>query len=185
MTNKDYTASKIIHYSPLDVAKRANAAYLMGALQIIILKKIALEAWSPFINVDPPFKPFRDASYTNCSYQCTILDCLRGLEYAIKLGWFNYKTYNIQEYEFYEDIENGDLNWILPGKFVAFCTPMSGTGRDQNLSLEEYTKIFRQINVTTVVRLNNPQYDSNKFKQAGIIHYDLEFEDGSCPDEEK
>jgi len=185
MTNKDYTNSKIIHYTSLDVAKRANAAYLMGAFQIIIMKKTAMEAWAPFINVDPPFKPFRDASYTNCSYQCTILDCLRGLEYGIKLGWFNYKTFNIQEYEHYEDIENGDLNWILPGKFVAFCTPMSGTGRDQNLSPEEYTKIFKQMKVTAVVRLNNPQYDGNKFKQAGINHYDLEFEDGSCPDEEK
>ena len=185
MTNKDYTNSKIIHYTSLDVAKRANAAYLMGAFQIIIMKKTALEAWAPFINVDPPFKPFRDASYTNCSYQCTILDCLRDLEYGIKLGWFSYKTFNIQEYEFYEDIENGDLNWILPGKFVAFCTPMSGTGRDQNLSPEEYTKIFKQMKVTAVVRLNNPQYDGNKFKQAGINHYDLEFEDGSCPDEEK
>lgn len=185
MTNNEYASSKIIHYTSLDVAKRANAAYLMGAFQIIIMKKTAMEAWAPFVNVDPPFKPFRDASYTNCSYQCTILDCLRGLEYAIKLGWFNYKTFNIQEYEFYEDIENGDLNWILPNKFVAFCTPMSGTGKDQNLSPEEYSKIFKQMKVTAVVRLNNPQYDGNKFKQNGINHYDLEFEDGSCPDEEK
>ena len=30
-----------------------------------------------------------------------ILDCLRGLEYAIKLGWFQYKTFDINEYENY------------------------------------------------------------------------------------
>jgi cell division cycle 14 len=52
-----------------------------------------------------------------------LLDCLRGLEYAIKLGWFNYKTFNLAEYEHYEKIENGDLNWILPNKFVAFSSP--------------------------------------------------------------
>lgn len=51
------------------------------------------------------------------------MDCLRGLEYAITLGWFNYKTFNLAEYEHYEKIENGDLNWIIPGKFVAFSSP--------------------------------------------------------------
>lgn len=185
LTNNDYTKSKIIHYTSLDVAKRANAAYLMGAFQILFLKKTALEAWAPFVDVEPQFKPFRDASYTNCSYQCTILDCLKGLEYAIKLGWFSIKGFNVKEYEFYEDVENGDLNWILPNKFVAFCTPSNGKGRDQNLPVEDYVKIFKPMKVTAVVRLNNPQYEGSKFKQLGINHYDLEFEDGSCPDEEK
>lgn len=46
-----------------------------------------------------------------------------GLEYAIKLGWFSYKTFNLSEYEHYERIENGDLNWIIPQKFVAFSSP--------------------------------------------------------------
>lgn len=52
-----------------------------------------------------------------------LLDCLIGLEYAIKLGWFNYKTFNLSEYEHYEKLENGDLNWILPNKFIAFSSP--------------------------------------------------------------
>ena len=185
LTNKEYSTSKIIHYTSLDVAKRANAAYLMGAFQIMVLKKTAVEAWAPFANVDPPFKPFRDASYTNCSYQCMILDCLKGLEYAIRLGWFDLKTFKVQEYEHYEEVENGDLNWILPNKFIAFCTPSSGKGRDQNLSPEDYVKIFKPMKVTAVVRLNNPQYEGSKFKSGGINHYDLEFEDGSCPDEDK
>jgi cell division cycle 14 len=52
---------------------------------------------------------------------------LGGLEYAIRLGWFNYKTFNLAEYEHYEKIENGDLNWILPSKFVAFSSPSDKT----------------------------------------------------------
>lgn len=185
LKNQDYSQSKIIHYTSIDAAKRANAAYLMGAFQIIILHRTALEAWAPFVDVEPPFRPFRDASYTNCSYECTILDCLKGLEYAIKLGWFDVNTFNVKDYEFYEDVDNGDLNWILPKKFVAFCTPSNGVGHDQNLSVEDYVKIFKPMKVTAVVRLNNPQYDGNKFKTAGIHHYDLEFPDGSCPEESK
>lgn len=38
-----------------------------------------------------------------------LLDCLLGLEYAIMIGWFNYKTFNLVEYEHYEKIYNGDL----------------------------------------------------------------------------
>ena len=48
---------------------------------------------------------------------------MRGLEYAIKIGWFNYKKFNLNEYEHYERVENGDLNWIIPNKFVAFSSP--------------------------------------------------------------
>ncbi len=52
-----------------------------------------------------------------------ILDCLRGLEYAIKLNWFDVKNFNLRDYEFYERVENGDLNVIIPEKFVAFSGP--------------------------------------------------------------
>ncbi len=48
---------------------------------------------------------------------------MRGLEYAIKLGWFNFRTFSLSEYEHYERLENGDLNWIVPQKFVAFSSP--------------------------------------------------------------
>jgi cell division cycle 14 len=180
-----YSDSKIIHHTSMDVAKRANAAFLMGAFQIVALKKTALEAWAPFIDVQPPFRPFRDASYTNCSYNCTVLDCLKGLEYAIKLGWFDINTFDVETYEDYERVEGGDLNWILPKKFVAFRTPGKGLRVDGNMTPEEYVKIFKSLKVTAVVRLNNELYDANKFKTAGINHYALEYMDGSCPETSK
>ena len=58
-----------------------------------------------------------------CSYECTIADCVAGLEYATKLGWFSMAKFNLKEYQFYERVENGDLNWIIPGKLLAFSTP--------------------------------------------------------------
>ena len=60
-----------------------------------------------------------------------ILHCLLGLEYAIKLKWFDVKTFNLRDYEFYERVENGDLNWIIPNKFIAFSGP-SNTPRDED-----------------------------------------------------
>ena len=59
------------------------------------------------------------------------MHCLLGLEYAIKLKWFDVRNFNLRDYEFYERVENGDLNWIIPNKFIAFSGP-SNTPRDSD-----------------------------------------------------
>ena len=69
---KDYKKFKIYHYCSLDYKKQANAAYLMGAFQVICLKKSAKEAYSPFENYDPPFTDFRDAIKGACTFKCTV-----------------------------------------------------------------------------------------------------------------
>lgn len=99
---------------------------------MIYMGKTADEAWQPFEGVH--FLAFRDASYLPCSYKCTILDCLRGLEFGMKMNWFNVDAFNVREYEFYEQVENGDMNWIIPGKFMAFSTPHSKNIGDDGVS---------------------------------------------------
>lgn len=149
---------------------------------MISLGYTATEAFRPFENI--PFRPFRDAGYNECTYKCTILDCLRGLEYGITLGWFSHKTFNLTEYEHYEKIEHGDLNWIIPNKFVAFSSP-SPTQMDsygnRTLTPSDYVPIFKKLKVSCVVRLNNKTYDANDFIKEGIRHVELYFPDGSVP----
>lgn len=91
---------------------------------IIILKIRAEDAYAKFKDFYPIIKPYRDASKGDCQYQCTILHCLQGLEFACKQNWYNFKTFNVKEYEYYEKVENGDLNWIIPNKFIAFMGPV-------------------------------------------------------------
>lgn len=54
---------------------------------------------------------------------------------------------------------NGDWNWILPGKFLAFSGPTCRR-REQSvygtLGAEDYVPIFQSEGVTAVVRLNKP-----------------------------
>ena len=38
------------------------------------------------------------------------------------------------------------------------------------------------MKVKAVIRLNEPLYDENVFRNEGINVYDLEFTDGTCPD---
>ena len=39
------------------------------------------------------------------------------------LNWHKGEAFNVEEYEHYEQVENGDLNWIVPGKLMAFSGP--------------------------------------------------------------
>lgn len=186
LSNPSYSDCPIYHHTSIKSAKRANAAYLMGAFQVLILGRTADQAWEYFKNVKPSFKPFRDASYLACSYKCTILDCLRGLEFAIKAGWFNLKEFDVKDYEFYERVENGDMNWIIPGKFLAFCTPMQNRiDKDgyTHFTPEDYVPIFKKKGIKTVIRLNKPNtYNANDFTKNGINHHCMYFVDGTTPD---
>lgn len=126
LRDKNYQENKIFHYctseEPLD--KLINGAFLMGAFMVIILKMSSDEAFEKFKPYHSLLRSYRDASKGECFYNCTLLHCLQGLEHAVRFGWYDFRTFNVKEYEHYERVENGDLNWIIPGKFVAFMGPI-------------------------------------------------------------
>jgi cell division cycle 14 len=105
----------------------------------------------------------------------------------MKLGWYNPTTFKVKEYEEYERVENGDMNWIIPGKFLAFSSP-SASPYDREgyrtYTPEDYSPIFKSFKIGTVVRLNKATYDKDKFVKNGVKHVDLYFLDGSTPSEE-
>ena len=155
----------------------------MCAFMVVILKMDAEQAYRQFKIYQPYLKSFRDASKGDCFYECTVLHCLEGLQEAIRRGWYDFKTFNAKEYEHYEKVENGDLNWIIPGKFMAFMGPV-----DQRDSVHRYghaassyVNIFKHLNVTKVVRLNEHKYDARSFINKGVEHEDMIFMDGSTP----
>lgn len=51
----------------------------------------------------------------------------------------------------------------------------------RSLTAKDYVPIFKNLNVTLVIRLNTPCYDSSVFTQNGINHADLYFPDGAVP----
>jgi cell division cycle 14 len=181
LTTPAYAGHAIVHYTSSDSSKRANAAFLMGAYQVIILGRTAEEAIKPFDHIRPPIRPFRDASYSECSYELTLLDIFNGLEYAIKLGWFDFKKFNVKDYEFYEVEKHGNLHWIVPNKFMALGTPMDIPG----ISPADYVPLFKKFKISSIVRLNTPCYEKKVFEERGIKHYEVFFKDGSTPLPEK
>ncbi|KAM5257279.1 dual specificity protein phosphatase CDC14A isoform 2-T2 [Ctenodactylus gundi] len=184
---KSYSLSrkKIVHYTCLDQRKRANAAFLIGAYAVIYLKKTPEEAYRALLSgSNPPYLPFRDASFGNCTYNLTILDCLQGIRKGLQHGFFDFETFDVDEYEHYERVENGDFNWIVPGKFLAFSGPHPKSKIENGYPLhapEAYFPYFKKHNVTAIVRLNKKIYEARRFTDAGFEHHDLFFIDGSTP----
>ncbi|KAM9379417.1 dual specificity protein phosphatase CDC14A isoform 2-T2 [Phaethornis superciliosus] len=176
---------KIVYYTSFDQRKRANAAFLIGAYAVIYLKKTPEEAYRTLLSgSNPPYLPFRDASFGNCTYNLTILDCLQGVNKALQHGFFDFQTFDVDEYEHYERVENGDFNWIVPGKFLAFSGPHPKSKLENGYPLhapEAYFPYFKKHNVTSIIRLNKKIYEAKRFTDAGFEHYDLFFIDGSTP----
>ena len=121
---------RIFHFTNgTDYAKLANSAFLMGAFMVVLLQMDAAQAYNKFKAYHSIIRPYRDASRGDCSYKCTILHCLEGLQKAVQSGWYDFKTFNVREYEYYAQYGHGDLSWIIPGKFLAFLGPVDYVGR--------------------------------------------------------
>lgn len=128
--------------------------------QVIYLNRTADEAFKP-LQVLKPYVPFRDASCGVSTFHLTVLDCLRGIQKARDVGFIDWNsgnsTWSLEEYEQYEQVENGDLNWIVPGKLLAFSGPATRNNEVVGYRLftpEDYWDYYKRRNVTAVVRLN-------------------------------
>lgn len=178
---------RIIHYCSHDPKKRANAAFLICAYQVVAQGKPAELAYEPFCGIYPPFLPFRDATCGVCTFHLTIVDCLKGLEKSIEFRWFDWNRFDVEAYDFFEKVENGDMNWVVPDKFLAFAgpcpTPTDADGFPA-FTPEDYVPIFHDAGIGLIVRLNKKQYDRRRFIDHGLKHVDLYFLDGSCPPRE-
>ena len=108
---------QIFYYSSTHSHKRTNAAFLISAYAMLYLGRSPEEAYRPFHGIYPPFPPFHDASPCVCTYNLTILDCLRGLYRARACKFFNFDRFDIDEYEYYEKVRMcvergwGDCLW--------------------------------------------------------------------------
>lgn len=156
--------------------------------------------------------PFRDAGRGRSDFNLSIQDCLWGIYKAMQNGLCDMNEFDVDDYEYYEKVENGDWNWLTPN-FIAFASPVdpiwikkekekklqesqSGTpsspSRVDGLALQRKLPMpfsncldyFEKRNIKLVVRLNNPLYDRQVFLDRGIDHTELYFDDGTNPTDE-
>jgi cell division cycle 14 len=103
-----------------------------------------------------------------------ISHCIRGLESFRRLGLFNPDQIDPDETARLEDPENGDMNWIVKGKLLAFAGP-------DDDGLPEFVAFAKTHSIKGVVRLNEGEYEATSLEDAHIEHLDLQVVDGSIP----
>ncbi|TMS34660.1 hypothetical protein L596_002204 [Steinernema carpocapsae] len=192
MLNKAFEAmtrnTKVVAYTKACPKARVNGACLIGCYAIAFYGLTADKVYIKLKMAEPPhFVGFRDAAMGEPTYLLHIHDVLKAFEKALKYKWMDFNRFDPDEYEYYEKVENGDFNWIIPNKILSFCGPHNKSYIENGYlyhAPETYFEYFRRHNVTTIIRLNRKIYDAQKFVQAGFDHHDLFFIDGSTPSEE-
>lgn len=170
---------KVIHCASTKPEKKVNAAFLIGSYSIIYLN-IDPVSVIKILNKVGPFKQFMDASQIPCRYTISIDYFFYAIGKARALNFFDFEDFDVNEYDMYEKMQYGDMNWLVPRKFLAFIGPNTNeilTGHPP----QYYLKYFLKNDIRTVIRLNNKMYDSIVFSNAGIEHFDLIYADGTTP----
>jgi cell division cycle 14 len=187
LTDKSLAGRRIVYFSGQQMPRRANSIYLLAAYSMLYLGKTPEEAVRPFQGMSPFVAPWHDASPTIDTFHLTTLDVLRGIAKARACGFFSLDHFDLGEYETYEKVENGDMNWLVDGRFLAFAGPHDtrsavATGY-HTTAVDDLVPYFRAKGITAVVRLNKKYYNERRFTTTGIAHYDMYYLDGSNPPE--
>lgn len=181
--NEDANQGKaVVFYSSTGPKERANAACLLACYMVLVQLWAPHQVLQPISQVDVPFQPFRDAGYSTADFEITIQDVVYAMWRAKERGMIDLTTFNLEEYEQYERVNQGDLN-IISKDFIAFASPQQSTRRPGHLN-EPFKKVlnfFMANDVQLVVRLNSHLYDASEFTKRSIDHIDMIFEDGTCP----
>ena len=178
---RDPTKKVIFHNcSPMGMFA-ANSATLMGAYMIMELGFTAEDAWKKFSKMATKLLPFSDSGKVPIRFELRVPDVLKAIEAAKNRGWFNINTFDIAKYDKMNKLDEGDLNWIIPGRVVATSSP--AINNSEGLPPRFYCPIFRENNITAVIRLNERLYNDVNFTNKGFRVYPMEFKDGSCPDD--
>jgi protein-tyrosine phosphatase len=171
-----------------------NAVFLLGSYMLIKLKMDPQAVWDTFRNAasityDTNLMEYRDASSTDADFALRLLDCWQALQRAADLGWIQlpevqggpWGRLNLPEHEHYDSPLNGNFAQVVPGKLIAFRSPMDlpdgssyvDVGGTREFSPSFLASTFASLGVTRIIRLSRPTYDPTPFEDAGANFHHL------------
>ncbi|KAG6833859.1 hypothetical protein H0H87_011793 [Tephrocybe sp. NHM501043] len=137
LEDKELTSYRLVLYSSDDPRRKANAALLMALYVMIVQRRAPWEAFHPIAEIE--FMCFRDAGRGPSDFNLSIQDCLWGVWKAMQNGLLDMNEFSVEDYEFYEKVENGDWNWLTP-HFIALASPVDPTWLKHQKELKENPK---------------------------------------------
>ncbi|KAG6919291.1 hypothetical protein DXG01_007423 [Tephrocybe rancida] len=137
LEDKELASHRLVLYSSDDPRRKANAALLMALYVMIVQRRAPWEAFHPIAEVE--FMSFRDAGRGPSDFNLSIQDCLWGIWKAMQNGLLDMNEFSVEDYEFYEKVENGDWNWLTP-HFIALASPVDPSWLKHQKELRENPK---------------------------------------------
>jgi cell division cycle 14 len=191
---------KVVYYVEAGREMLTHAVYLLGAYMVLKYGSTASQVYEAFqwINHDIA-APFQDTDY---GFDLNLADCWVALQRSRDLGWLRipadindfgpWGKIDPDEYEHYSNPLNADMNEIVPGELMIFSGPKDLGGPeyidDQNgcryFSPAYFVEIFQEMGVSTVISLNEPEYDPREFESNGFSHHELDFSGHPMPSEQ-
>eukprot|EP00286_Rhodomonas_abbreviata_P000763 CAMPEP_0181288258 /NCGR_PEP_ID=MMETSP1101-20121128/236_1 /TAXON_ID=46948 /ORGANISM="Rhodomonas abbreviata, Strain Caron Lab Isolate" /LENGTH=644 /DNA_ID=CAMNT_0023392367 /DNA_START=99 /DNA_END=2036 /DNA_ORIENTATION=+ len=182
----------LVYVCASDKRARTNAVFLLGSFLVLERGMTGAMVMESLNTIHPcPFEPYCDATFSQTKFDLHLVDCWDGLHKGLNEPWVAAPdVFELEEYEHYDNPGNGDLHMVVPDKLVSFKGPTGNLPRRRewfdsvgirHFDPRFYVPIFHDINVTTVVRLNEEEYDRDIFIQNGIKHVDLYFDDCTVP----
>ena len=157
---------------------------LISAFLLLVEKESLRNIWHDFAaKMDKLGEPYRDSGTRHNAFTITNHDCLQALNKAVQLRWYDINRFNSQEYFQLNQLDQGDINWMIPGSILAMSSP-SSSQRDGALKPSFFINYFITHRVKSVVRLNEKMYSHEQFENSDIDVYDMEYPDGSNPPDE-
>jgi hypothetical protein len=196
----EFSPHKVVYYVEAGRDMMTHAVYLVGAYMIFKHGSSALQVSKAFhwVNYDIA-APFQDTDY---GFDLGLMDCWVALQRSRDLGWLRIpadindfgpwgKT-DPDEYEHYSNPLNADMNEVVPGQLMAFSGPknlggleyVDGQNGRRYFSPAYFIEIFQEMGVSTVISLNEPEYDPQEFESNGISHHQLDFGGHPIPSEQ-
>ncbi|KAK6874046.1 Tyrosine-protein phosphatase CDC14 [Candida tropicalis] len=180
LNDEDNKGKGLVLYSSTDPKQRANTACLLCCYMILIQNWAPHQVLQPIAQINPPLQAFRDAGYSSADYEITIQDIVYAMWRAKERGMIDLTTFDLEEYEQYERVDQGDFN-VISKDFIAFASPQQSKRGGINEPFQKVLDYFIEHDVQLVVRLNSHLYDAKEFTKRNIKHIDMIFEDGTCP----
>ena len=188
LSSPEHRSAKIIFCSSTQAADITRTVTMLGAFLCSRMGCSVAQALRPFKGLHHGLIiPFRDTAWGKNTFDLHVEDCLAGLQKAVSAGMYKQDEFSAEEYFYYDDPLRGDMHEVVPGKFIAFRGPVldvtqAGTLErgDSTLSASDYLDVFKDKNVSTIIRLNSIEYSAAVFEHAGFQHFNLPFEDEDC-----
>ena len=163
---------------------RSNAFCYILVFRMFHLRLTPQQTIEPYKYITHKFATFRDASTLPQMFEMTHRDVLDGIYKAVSMQWLSINDFDTNEYMRLKQINEGDMNWIIPHKLLACATPYSHSPIQYGIEVvtpETSIPKFKELGITHIIRLNQQFYDADIFKEAGFKHTELYFDDGSVP----